>query len=64
MTIKHPPLPNGLTPEKLLRVMLTRLAEELSDAELGRIIETDGRNIRRWRDGIHTPRNIWQIARE
>lgn len=62
MTVKpHHPLPNGLTPEKLLPKLLTRLAEGLSDAQIARIMETDGRNIRRWRDGTHTPRNIWQI---
>ena len=58
MTASPAPAPPS---PKLLRVILTWLAEELSDAELGRMIGTDGRNIRRWRDGIHTPRNIQPI---
>jgi len=48
-------------PAELLPAMLTSLAEKLSDAELGRIFGTDGRNVRRWRNGVNTPRNIRQI---
>jgi len=48
-------------PAELLPAMLTSLAEKLSDAELGRIFGTDGRNVRRWRNRVNTPRNIQQI---
>jgi len=45
-------------PAELLRAILTRLAEKLSDAELARMMDTNPRYIARWRAGINVPRHL------
>ena len=45
-------------PPELLRAILTRLAEKLSDAELARMMDTNPRYIARWRAGINVPRHL------